>query len=399
MFCRPLEPFLVDVGSAGAMPGRVERASLARLWEWIRRDALPTEAAAYVEQASAARLANDEAAAERLADAFQTTAVREIAEWLGRARKDERVSRRLAAQVGTPRALDELSTLHRVLVHRAALDEFEAGLPTSIRSLGGEQVDHVLGLLRQTVGEKGEALPLALTIVMVRLATFWQLIRLPIRAAESDVAIRVAQTPLAIAVDLVLAEFGRRIETLRKHIRASDFARGAEVMHDLHDASRALRTEIDLSGETPWSRELGSLRTMVSDFLQAEIENTPGQMRRLLRPRNAREIDGATALDAMDVAEVEGRIELAAACRKYAGELAINQMAPRIYSEVKNYLDHATSGLLEALRTARSTERAYRQSQVDAAVRFGGKLYGAEYAALLLKAASVAGSERPAAKA
>jgi hypothetical protein len=57
--------------------------------------------------------------------------------------------------------------------------------------------------------------------------------------------------------------------------------------------------------------------------------------------------------------------------------------------------------LLDSLRQARPAERPFRQSQVDAAVRFAAKMFGADYAALLVKAADVAaqGGDPKAAKA
>jgi hypothetical protein len=48
--------------------------------------------------------------------------------------------------------------------------------------------------------------------------------------------------------------------------------------------------------------------------------------------------------------------------------------------------------LIEALRHAGEADRGFRQSQVDAAVRFCAMLFGREYAALLAKAAEVAGA-------
>ena len=53
-------------------------------------------------------------------------------------------------------------------------------------------------------------------------------------------------------------------------------------------------------------------------------------------------------------------------------------------------LDNGTRALLEGLRHAGDADRSFRQSQVDAAVRFCAKVFGREYAALLGKAAEVA---------
>jgi hypothetical protein len=58
------------------------------------------------------------------------------------------------------------------------------------------------------------------------------------------------------------------------------------------------------------------------------------------------------------------------------------------------------SPLLDSLRQASDTDRKFRQSQVDAAVRFSAKIFGPSYAQLFAKAAEVAAQgERKAAKA
>ena len=122
--------------------------------------------------------------------------------------------------------------------------------------------------------------------------------------------------------------------------------------------------------------------------LTREIDNLPGQVRRLLRPRNGRE---ATApLDSIDVGDVEAKLALVAACRNYAGELAVSEATHRVHSALQDYFDNGTDVLLERLRASPSAERALRQSQVDAAIRFCAKLFGAEYAGTLARAADVA---------
>ena len=48
-------------------------------------------------------------------------------------------------------------------------------------------------------------------LVMSRLAAPWQLIRLGVKAAGSDTAARVAETPYGVAVTIVLAELERQV--------------------------------------------------------------------------------------------------------------------------------------------------------------------------------------------
>ena len=135
---------------------------------------------------------------------------------------------------------------------------------------------------------------------------------------------------------------------------------------------------------------MAAIRSAVSNMLTAEIETTPGRVRRLLRPRPAKEIVAGSLLDAIDVQEVETRVELVGVCRHYAGELAVSEVTLRTYSELTQYLETGTKILLDALRHADDAERPFRQSQVDAAVRFCRTVFGADYAGLLAKAADVA---------
>ena len=92
---------------------------------------------------------------------------------------------------------------------------------------------------------------------------------------------------------------------------------------------------------------------------------------------------------------MEALVEFVGICRSFAGELAINEMTQHALTELWQYLDNGTQALLEALRHAGETNCAFRQSQVDAAVRFCSKVFGREYAVLLGKAAQVAAATEP----
>ena len=82
-------------------------------------------------------------------------------------------------------------------------------------------------------------------------------------------------------------------------------------------------------------------------------------------------------------------------CRYFAVELAINEMTHRALTELRQYIANSTQALLEGLRHAGESDRAFRHSQVDAAMRFCSKVFGPEYVALLGKAAEVAAAAEP----
>jgi hypothetical protein len=397
LFLAPLEPFIIDDTADHKRVGRLARVSLGPIWGWIGRDLMPAEVKALGSDIGRALADGDRLKAEQSTRALHDRAIARIKEQAAAAGGDEKARRRLAVQVGTPRALDDLATLAGVLANRDELAALARRLPNQIRAFEREQIDSVKALLEGPTAQKtpasrgasgSDAHLYALVLIMGRLAAPWQLVRIAARAAETDDTARIAETPWAIAVTLVLGEVECMVSELRAELKAHRPV--TSLLKALHDAARGLRTEMDLSVDSPWSRQLAAIRTEVSNVLKSEIESTPGRVRRLLRPRPAKEITPGSLLDAIDVSDAEMLVEFVGACRNYASELAVNEVTMRSYSELQHYLETSTNVLLDALRHAGDADRPFRQSQVDAAVRFCRVVFGLDYAGHLAKAAEMA---------
>ncbi len=398
LFFKPLEPFLVDDRGDHNHRGRIARSSLEPLWTWIRRDLLPEDANILAGEVSDALLANDGPRADHITRSFQDRVVVVIKTSLESAASDEKINRRMLAQIGTPRPGEDATTLKCVLNGHDALAMLAAHLPLRIGNLANGQLDECKLMIEKVSARDGDLFLYALLTVMSRLAAPWQLIRLGIRAAGSDTAARVAETHYGAAVTIVLADLERTVGELRDDLRSGRGAAVAALLKTIHDAVRGLRTELDLPVDSTWGRALASLRAQIADLLRAQIESMPGRVRHLLRPRPSTEIRQNSVLDANDVAETEMLIEFVGACRYFASERAINEMTQRTFAELQEYLDSGMGSLLDGVRHAGLADRSFRQSQVDAAVRFCAKVFGKQYASLLDKAAEVANArERKAA--
>jgi hypothetical protein len=265
-----------------------------------------------------------------------------------------------------------------------------AQMPDVIKNFNGPVLEQVKALLDSPLVTKSDLFLYALILAMSRLAAPWQLIRLATKAAGGDVANRIAETSYALAVDLVLDEVERQARELAVDLKSSRSIAVSALLKEIHDAVRGLRSELDLPVESSWGKQLAAIRSEISKALTAEIELTPGCVRRLMRPRPSKEIVPGSVLNSDEVEEADALIGFVVACRNYASELAINEVTQRTFSELQKHLDTGTRTLLDALRISSSAERSFRQSQVEAAVRFCSKVFGPEYAALLLKAAEVA---------
>ena len=387
---KPLEPFLVEDRGDHRHPGRIARTSLEALWNWVRRDLLPNDANSVADEVSEAMLVGDQAKVDRLTRAFQDRVAAAIESSL--AADDGNTRRRMLHQIGTPHAAEELSALKCALKGRDVLASLSARLPLQIGNLADAELDQCRTLIEGAAARDGELFLHALLTVMNRMKAPWQLIRLGVKAAGSDTAARVSETPYGVAVNIVLAELERMVSELRQDLHSGQGVAIGALLKTIHDSARGLRTELALPVDSTWGRALASHRTQISDLLRAEIESMPIRVRRLLRPRPSKEIRPNSVLDPDEVAEVEALVEFVGICRYFAGELAINEMTQRTLNDLRQYLDNGTRALLEGLRHAGDVDRSFRQSQLDAAVRFCAKVFGRDYAALLVKAAEVAGS-------
>ncbi len=390
MFFKPLEPFLVDDLGQHRHPGRIARGSLDPLWTWIGRDLLPRDSVEMDEMISTALQAGDEEKAQYLVRTFQDRVAVALADNLRTAATDETMRRRMLAQIGTQRAQEDAETLRCVLKARDGLNAMAARLPLQVGNLASKQLDEYKALIEKTGAPGTELFLYSLLTVRSRLAAPWQLIRFGVKAAGSDTAARVSETPYGVSVSIVLSELERQVLELRDDLRSGRGVATGALLKTIHDSARGLRTELDMPIDSSWGRALAGLRSQIGDTLRAEIESMPGRVRRLLRIRPAANISPQLRIDPQEAAETEALVAFVGTCRHFASELAINEMTQRTYSELQQFLDNNMNSLLDALRQSGPAERGFRKSQIDVAVRLSAIVFGKDYATQFGKAAEVA---------
>ena len=353
LFFQTIEPFLVDDGPDHKHRGRIARSAIEPLWLWIGNMLAPEEAKDYSAQVEQALTAGDTSLAEQQARRFQDIVAGRIGEMLVSA--DDRERRRLTVQLGTSRALEDVQVLRGILHSRDVLGLLAAQLPGHINSLAGPVMESVKAAVDSTTAGDPDLLLYSLILVMGRLASPSHLIRLATKAAASDQAKRVAETPYSVAVQIVLEEVDRRVRELATDLKSGGGSRlGAAQGGSCRTPRITLRDRHD--SEIGMGQTACRHAAEVSKVLTAEIELMPGRVRRLIRPRPAKEITPNTRVDAGDVAETEALIGFVAACRNYASELAINEITQRVFKELQQFLESGTRTLLDGLRGASPSE-------------------------------------------
>jgi predicted DNA-binding protein len=390
----PLEPFLVE-GSFPVRAGQIRRASLLPIWQWLSRDAVPEAAAAFETALAEIRPTGSNAGLESATRKFQLAVAEAIVNIATPAAGDDR--QRTLARIGPLNVVEDLLLIGAVLRGREALDTLGSRLPRQMRTLADAQIATVTSALNAPTLQTPQMLPFALSLIMQRLAAPWQIIRLAIKMAGSDDETRVTATPYGVAVTIALHDLSFLAACLRTDIRRGHLENVGDQLKILHDGVRGLRTELDLRNDSAWGRQLTSIRADISNSLQAEIESVPGRIRRILRQRADKDIAAAPKIDPSEIEDAVALIDFVAVCRNYASELAINEVTLRTYSDLQQYVEKSTEGLVQALRGGDTRARAYRQMQVNAAIRFCEVLFGQDYASLMSRAAenAVTGERKP----
>ena len=380
---RPIEPFLME-SNFPMRPGQIRRTSLLPVWQWLARDGAPDATRAFEAALAGIRQSGSAAGLEAEIRKFQSAAAEAIVKVATVPGDDKQ---RSLARIGAPNVVEDLLSIGAVLRVREALDTLGGRLPSQLRMFSDAQIGSVTTALNVPSLQTPQLLPFALSLIMQRLAAPWQIIRLAIKMAASDDEIRVAATPYGIAVTLALHDLSFLAACLRTDIRRGQFDQVAEQLKTLHDGVRGLRTELDLRNDSTWGKQLTSIRADISNSLQSEIDSVPGRVRRILRQRADKDISAAARIDESEVEETAALIDFVATCRTYAGELAINEVTLRTYSDLQHYVEQSTEGLVQSLRGGDTRARAYRQLQVKAAIRFCEVLFGHDYASLMSRAA------------
>jgi hypothetical protein len=290
-FFAPLEPLLVEGAPIHANTGRIQRGSLAAIWEWISRDLLPTMARDYIKQMAGLIAADSQREARQAASTFQTKVMKSLENTIGSPDSVTEIRNRLASYTTSKAAFDDLIKVLVVLRAQEALAKFEQALPDRLDKFDDRQVAKVTLLLDKFAKENAEQIPFALALVARRLKTPWQLIRLATKAAPTKNAADIAATPYAVAVSMALDLLEDNRAVLRFALKNERILVAREILVRVYDAEYALRVRIDLPEGSDWGQRLDGLMASIATLVESEISCFPDKVGHILGSRSLRRHD------------------------------------------------------------------------------------------------------------
>lgn len=287
-FFAPLEQLLVDGAPEHANTGRIQRGSLAAIWEWTCRDLLPTMARDYIKKIEESIATDNPREARQVASTFQTKVVKYLENTLGTPEGANQTRAKLATYTASPVVYGDLTKILRVLRAREALAKFDEALPASIAKFDDGRVFKITALLDALGTKHADAIPFGLTMVAERLKTPWQLIRLATKAAPTKNAPDIAATPYAIAISMVLDRLEDKRVALRFALKTERVFVAKQILTEIYDMEYALQVRIDLLDQSDWGERLRILMSEIAALVEAEVNRFPDEIHHILGSRSLR---------------------------------------------------------------------------------------------------------------
>jgi hypothetical protein len=287
-FFKPIEALFVDRSPELANSGQISRGSLSAIWEWINQSLLPAMAGDYCEKMKQAIVANNAHEARQIAAGFQTKVIKSLEVTLSSRQGIEGVRSGLGRYTSSRASFDDLTKIMSALRVGTAIVAFGEALPPKIENLEGETLAKTRGLLDAFASKHPEAMPFALTIVMKRLKTPWQLILFATGMARGKNAGDIEATQYAISISMVLDHLDDKRMALKQAVRSNRIPIAKGILTDIYDIEHALKTRIGQLDASNWGRRLDELMAAIDDDLQAEFRTLPENIGHVLGARTLR---------------------------------------------------------------------------------------------------------------
>ena len=286
-FFQPLEPLLVDRAPENINAGLISRGSLSPIWDWISLNLLPTMARDYSDSMKRMIAANNPHEIQKIAAAFQTKVVKYLESTLAANGGVDRIRTGLAMYTSSPAVFNDLTKMVGVLRARDALAELNEGLPPKIAKFEGAALAKARALLAELAAKHPDALIFALPIVANHLKTPWQLIQLAAKPAKGKNG-DTAATPYTGAAAVLLDQIDEKRAMLRGILKSKRILMAKEILAQIDEIERALRSRADLLAESDHQQRLDRLMAAVEALVAAEVHSLPGDLHHVLGARGSR---------------------------------------------------------------------------------------------------------------
>ncbi len=392
VFCSLFEEYLVDLSLDKPQKARINRGSIDPIWDWLTAGWGPEDLSDIVEKLDVELKRNDPVGIEQATKEICSRAAAAIRKGISYLQGDSKEQQRLAIRLGGVSILRDAVQIQRILLNEAVLARLRKAVPKAVLVKNDEQVEHLANVLRQSLKEIKTHPEIPIGFLLGRLAHPTDILRIIVQSLGVRDGSRIATSPYAPAIDLVIHDMGLLGKNVCESINANrGVASTLYWLSRLHEFSTDLAHNVDISLKSDWGRDLILVRTKVSSDLGAEISLVLPNLKQFYRRRRNIGDKGKLRFpDQMAVFEILHGLSLMVSCRIYLEHLSLNQIITSADTELNQYLRVVADAMLNDIRSSDGATQQCVLKWFDTIVQFSRVVFGEDDAKLLARSGQVA---------
>ncbi|MDE1985933.1 MAG: hypothetical protein KGJ53_13220 [Alphaproteobacteria bacterium] len=398
LFCMPFEDLLISGVRHEKQKGRIARASVPQVWNWLGQTLLPDELRAYREGIKSLVLAYKLEEALECASKFWPIAGDALRQAIAKDRKGARLA------LNGDLFLGDAEDIALLLCAGPTMVEIRQILPKPVPVL----TDELLWSLRRIYDRVSEsvldAAPYVAVVAMARLAKPWEALKLALLITHRTQDTLISSTDMGLAGDILFS----RMEDCRTAIHAArhpifDVPSLVQNLTCFTDISSAIVKEVEILRSGKWGQRLLADRAAVGAVMDGFMERAPKEIAAALPTQKSGFTGGTRIADFSRVADPD-RVDRALryaglmdGCRRLAAAASFGAKLQDAMDEATQNLRSYSEDLVKELRTVAGPRRENAERQFELAIELTRLLFSPEDAEYLRRRGKAATSSAVAA--
>ena len=391
-FCEPFEDMLVGANSCDKQTGRISRASIYPVWNWLNQNLLPDtlpEKSKTLEQALSGK---DQGEAEKCTAEFYKLVSQALIEAIAEVEDldAERERRRLEARLGGPQVLADAREMAVALSCAGTIAGLKSKIPEQIAEFDGDILKETVRLYQKYLKKMPDNPEIFISIILRRLKRKGQILRIAKKIVCKDDDLLIARSPHGIAGEILLYDMEVIAEKLAHDINTHQSANA--VLFDLrqfHVLAKGLTSEVRINMKGAWGFRLVAVRKKVTELLEREISAVPRLIRLAVlgRTKIGKSTKSASGkrLDPLNAIEAERALKILVGSRFLADQISLNATVTKFFREIKQYLDSITERNISLIKEEQGSAREHAIESLEATVKLVRIIQGDDLADLILR--------------
>jgi hypothetical protein len=394
LFCCPFEDLLVNIPRREKQKGRLLRAHVVPIWQWVSHTLIPEAAAAYAADIRAAALTARHGRALERAEQFWPVAGAAIGQALAANRKAA------VTALGGEAVVDDAADIGVILQSAAAMTAVQTLLPKPTHGLNEELLWGLRRIFDSVMETNSDAAPFVSVVAMRRLSKPWEALKLAMLVARQSHDAMISSTDMGLAGDVLFADMeDSRLAIMAVRHPVFDVDTLIAHLSSFTDISSAIVKEVEILRQGRWGQRLLKDRAAVGGVMDTFMDKAPKEIAAILPTQKSSYSGGSRIPDlthTVDPDRLDRGLRYAkvlSATKLLAVPGSFGAKHQNALDEVRLYIRGYSEDLLKDLRSAEGPRLEVAERQFALTLELTGLLFDESETEFLRRRGKAAGKQ------